>query len=186
MGHPTHFARNSHQRIKRIVTSTLLALLSAHLSAAYPASGDIGVNVYGLSYHLDQERARELQVDNQFNPGLGLHYIIHETSRSLWFAEAGAYRDSGQHVAKLVGPGYQYKLSRQWRLGGGLIYFNSKSYNRGRPFVAPVPLLTYQTGPLALNLTYFPKVAGFNAVATFGFYATFQLGHLSLHARADE
>lgn len=161
-----------------VINSFLLTLTSLP-SLTYAATGDIGLDLYGLSYHLDQKRAKELGVDNQFNPGLGVHYVMRENQRSLWFIEAGAYRDSGRHIAKLAGPGYQYKLTEQWRLGGGLIYFNSATYNRGRAFIAPVPLLTYQSGHTAFNLTFFPKLSGFNQVATFGAFVTIHLDNIN-------
>ena len=40
------------------------------------AANDFGVNVYGLSRHLNRTKARELHVDNEFNPGLGLRYRV--------------------------------------------------------------------------------------------------------------
>lgn len=48
------------------------SLLCAALALPLPALVDLGINLYGLSYHFDRSRARELGVDNGFNPGLGV------------------------------------------------------------------------------------------------------------------
>lgn len=50
----------------------LLGLPCAAL--AQPGEGELGVNLYGFSYHFERERARELGLDNEINPGLGLRY----------------------------------------------------------------------------------------------------------------
>jgi hypothetical protein len=84
--------------------------------------------------------------------------------------EAGFYRDSGSHVAKLAGLGYQIKLGERWRLGGALTAVHSQTYNDGRLFVAPIPILTYDMGPVKLNAIYVPRYGDYNQFAVFGFY----------------
>lgn len=174
---------NINQHASHATKGLLFAFAMSFLSVAHAATGDIGLDVYGLSYHLDQKLARQIGTDNQFNPGLGLHYVINESPQSIWLVQSGLYRDSGRHHAKIAGVAYEYKLTEQWRLGGGVVYFNSTTYNRGRAFIAPVPLLTYQLGPAALNLTFFPKVSGFNDIPTFAAYATIRLGRAKRHAQ---
>ena len=143
----------------------LFLLLGAPVSTS---AGEWAVNVYGLSYHRDRERARELGVDNEVNPGLAARY---EWSSGL-FAEAGAYRDSGRNTAKFAGAGYQWRLGTSWRAGGGLALFQSETYNEGSAFIAAVPIVSYDFGPVMLNAVFFPKVSDFNEVGAFGFYLT--------------
>lgn len=79
--------------------------LCAVLALPATALAVVGINLYGLSYHLDRRRARELKVDNEINPGLGLRYHVPHSERLQWIFDAGAYRDSGRNTALLAGAG---------------------------------------------------------------------------------
>jgi hypothetical protein len=109
-------------------------------------------------------------LDNELNLGLGLNYTVYEDSRGIGFVEAGFYKDSGSNLAKLAGAGYQFKLGRRWRLGGALLGLQSETYNQGSPFIAPLPILTYDFGRVKLNAIYVPRYGEYNAFAAFGFY----------------
>ncbi|HUF19926.1 MAG TPA: hypothetical protein VMP00_04155 [Burkholderiales bacterium] len=134
------------------------------------------LNVYGLAYHPDRETARRLQVDNEINPGLGLHYELTESPRGISFAEAGAYYDCGRNWAKFVGLGYQFKLGGRLRIGGAIAAMHSKTYNGGVGFVAMIPLITYDLGRIKLNAVHLPKFGDHNKVAAWGFYVSIPLG----------
>lgn len=136
----------------------------------------LDINVYGLAYHPDRETVHELGLDNEFNPGLALHYELRNTSRSITFAELGAYEDSGRSVAVFAGLGYQYKLGKHWRVGGALALMNSDTYNDGTSFVGLIPLVTYDAGRFKLNAVYFPKFGNYNEVEAFGFYVGIPFG----------
>ena len=118
----------------------------------------------------------ELGLDNEFNPGLALHYELRNTPRGITFAELGAYEDSGSSGAIFAGLGYQFKLGEHWRMGGALALMNSETYNDGTSFVGMVPVVTYDARRVKLNAVYFPKVANYNEVAAFGFYISIPLG----------
>lgn len=138
-------------------------------------AGDFGVNVYGASYHFERREARERNVDNEFNPGLGLRYRRRHDARFDWFAEAGAYRDSGRNTAVLAGAGAFWKPGGDasgWRLGGGLAFVHSDTYNRGRAFVAPFPVAAYEWRGVTLNVTYIPKVRRVNDISALGAWIT--------------
>jgi len=90
--------------------------------------------------------------------------------------EAGFYQDSGSRTAKIAGLGYQYKLGKRWRLGGAVLAIQSETYNDGDPFLAPIPILTYDLGPVKLNAIYVPRYGDYNAFAVFGFYFSLPLG----------
>jgi hypothetical protein len=119
---------------------------------------------------------RNAGLDNEFNPGLGLKYSVDDGTRGVGFVEAGFYRDSGSNTAKLAGVGYQFKLGERWRLGGALVALHSETYNHGDPFIAPLPILSYDMGVLALNAIYVPAYRAFNEFAVFGFYFSVPLG----------
>lgn len=136
----------------------------------------LDLNIYGLAYHPDRERVERDNLDNEVNPGLGLHYELRNTERSITFAEIGAYRDSGSNTATFLALGYQFKLGEHWRFGGAGAAMNSETYNHGVAFVGMFPLVTYDFGPVKVNAVYFPKVANYNEVAAFGFYVSIPLG----------
>ena len=100
---------------------------------------------------------------------------MHEDERGIQFVEAGFYRDSGSHIAKIAGMGYQYKFGQRWRLGGALLGVQSETYNAGSPFIAPVPIVTYDLGRVKLNAVYIPAYGDYNPFAVFGFYFSLPL-----------
>jgi hypothetical protein len=144
----------------------------AALALPLPAAADLGLNLYGLSYHFDRSQARAIGVDNEFNPGLGVRYRVPHSERLQWIFDAGAYRDSGRNTALLAGAGALWQVSEGWRLGGALTVLHSDTYNRGRTFVAPLPLAAYEFRSATLNFVYLPKVSDLNEVATLGVWAT--------------
>jgi hypothetical protein len=156
------------QRAKRAGVCSLLLLLLPLSSLA----GDFGVNLYGASYHFERSRAKQLGLDNEFNPGLGLRYRDRLNERFDWFVDAGAYRDSGRTNAVVAGPGILWKATDGLRLGGGLAYFHSGSYNEGRPFIAPIPVAAYEWRAVTLNITFFPRISGIVDVNTLGAWVT--------------
>jgi hypothetical protein len=120
-----------------------LAALLLLLPASAKAQQTLGVNLYGLSYHLDRERAREIGVDNEINPGLGVRYRVPHSERLQWIFDAGAYRDSGRNTALLAGAGALWRVSPGWRLGGALVVLDSDTYNEGKTFVAQMGIASF-------------------------------------------
>ncbi len=119
---------------------------------------------------------RRSHLDNEFNPGLGLRYEFHQDARGVAFVEAGFYQDPGRKLAKLAGPGYQFNVGDRWRFGVALPLIQSTTYNKGRAFVAPIPLLSYDLGPVKLNAVYAPRTEQ-NRFAVFGFYFSVPFAH---------
>jgi hypothetical protein len=148
------------------------AAFCALLALPTPALGEIGLNLYGLSYHFDRSRARELRVDNEINPGLGLRYRVPQSERLQWIFDVGAYRDSGRNTALVAGAGGLWHATHRLRLGAALALFDSDTYNRGKTALAPVPIAAYELDRAMLNFVYLPKVREVNEVATLGFWVT--------------
>ena len=111
----------------------------------------MGINLYGFSYHFERGRAKELGFDNEVNPGLGLRYRM-PRERFDAFLDAGGYRDSGRNSALFAGGGLFWKPTMGLRLGGALVLFHSDTYNRGDPFIAPVPLAAYEWRAVSVNV----------------------------------
>ena len=103
-------------------TASPLRMLCIIVLFALPASAqaDFGVNLYGLSYHLERDKARALGIDNQINPGVGIRYRIHQSPGFDWIFDAGFYRDSGRHTAKIAGAGLLWHATDHLRLGAAL------------------------------------------------------------------
>lgn len=89
------------------------------------------------------------------------------------FLDAGFYRDSGRNAALLAGGGVHWRATRSVRLGLALVVLNSKTYNDGNTFVAPLPVAAWDLGPAQLNVVYMPKVSTLNDINTFGFWLTY-------------
>ena len=135
--------------------------------------------MYGLAYHPDRETVHRLHLDNEVNPGLGLHYDFIDNKRGVTFAEVGAYQDSGSNLAKFAALGYQFKFGEHWKIGGALAVVHSVTYNNGVTFLGMFPLITYDAGPVKLNAVYFPKIGDLNEVAAYGFYISIPFGQFA-------
>lgn len=147
----------------------VFVLFSAFANLA-AAQGELGINVYGLSYHFERDEAKRLGYDSE-NPGLGARWRM--AGQDLdWFLDGGAYRDSGRNTAVYAGGGFLWKPTRRLRLGGALAAFHSNTYNRGDPFIAPVPIAAYEWRALTVNMMYSPRFGAVNDINTLGFWIT--------------
>jgi len=164
--------------MNRLLIALLLAPVPLLAFASPVFAGDIGVNVYGLSYHFERARAKERHVGNEFNPGLGARYRTALNGSFDGFADAGVYHDSGRNTAVVAGAGLFWKASEGLRLGGALAFFHSKTYNEGRAFVAPLPIAAYEWRYVTFNVAYAPRLGNINAVNVLDFWLTFFPGKI--------
>ena len=138
------------------------------------ARADLGVNVYGLSWHIDADKARAEGVDTWYNPGLGVRYRV-PGERFDYFFDAGAYRDSGRNTAILAGAAAHWRATQRARLGLALVLFNSKTYNSGNTFIAPLPVAAWEFDSVTVNMVWMPKWSEVNDINTLGFWLTYWL-----------
>jgi len=159
----------------RLCASSLCSAALLNLSPAI--ASDWGVNVYGLSYHWDREAAKKYDWNNEFNPGLGVRYQLGSWLKADTFVEGGVYRDSGRNTAVYGAAALLWPLdeAKRFNLGAALTAFNSDTYNKGDPFIAPLPLFALRFDKVVVNLPHFPEVKGFNKVNTTAMYFTFPL-----------
>jgi len=68
------------------------------------------------------------------------------------------YVDSFNTAATYIGIGGKYEVLSRLDLGMGISCFQSKSYNDGRPFLAPVPILSYRLNRITINMVFFPNI----------------------------
>ena len=50
------------------------------------ARADIGINLYGASYHFDRDKAKEIGLTNEFNPGLGVRW--RKARNEIWITSS--------------------------------------------------------------------------------------------------
>jgi hypothetical protein len=139
------------------------------------AHADLGLNLYGASYHFDRDKAKQLGLTHEFNPGLGVRYRQAQSETLDFFADAGFYSDSKANTAVLFGGGGLWHATEHVRLGGGFVLLKSDTYNGGNAFIAPVPVAAYEWRRVTLNMVYFPKWRDVNRTNQVGFWLTFWL-----------
>lgn len=163
-------------RTRRSLRGCIAGLIAGFTFNSATAS-DWGINVYGLSYHWDRETAKKYDWDNEFNPGLGVRYQLGSWLKADALVEGGVYRDSGRNTAVYGAAALLWPLdeAKHFNLGAALTAFHSDTYNKGDPFIAPLPLFALRFDKLVVNLTHFPEVKGFNKVHTTAMYFTFPL-----------
>jgi hypothetical protein len=149
---------------------SLITLLAVGPDPCF-AQGELGLNLYGLSYHFEREQAEDIGIDNEVNPGLGLRYRFAGEDFD-WFFDGGAYHDGGRNTAVYAGIGGFWKPTERLRLGGALAFFYSDTYHSGEPFIAPIPIAAYEWRAVTLNVFYAPKVTAINEINTIGFWLT--------------
>ena len=149
--------------------------LLALLICAPSARADLGINLYGASYHFDRDKAKQLGLTHEVNPGLGLPWRKAESETLDFFADIGFYSDSKANTAGLFGGGGFWHASEHVRLGGALVLLKSDTYNRGNAFVAPVPVAAYEWRRISLNMVYLPKWRDLDRTNQVGFWLTLWL-----------
>jgi hypothetical protein len=142
---------------------------------ASPAHADLGIDLFGASYHFDRDKAKEMGLTHEFNPGLGVRWRKPYTEHWDLFADAGSYRDSKANTAGFLGGGGLWHATEHVRLGGGLVALKSPTYNQNAGFVAPAPVVAYEGQRVTLNMVYFPKWRETNRTNQVGFWLTFWL-----------
>lgn len=141
------------------------------------SAGEIGINVYGLSYHPNRKDSRGKAL-NELNPGLGLNYIIYEKPRNIFQFDAGIFKNSGRETAKYIGAAYRYKFGRGFSGGGEFVYFHSSTYNNGDATFGVFPMASYRRNPFSFTLLYLPRYKNINRNTAFGLYGTIHLGKI--------
>lgn len=146
-----------------------LALASSNIEA-----GELGINIYGVSYHFDRQ-THDGVTFNEFNPGLGLNYIFQDHHYFNLAFEAGLYKDSVRNPARFAGVNFRYKLYKDFIKPGFILgLFRSDSVSDDWIFVV-IPGLTSRYQSVSFNLVYIPEFDGINAYDSIGFYLTIHL-----------
>ncbi len=152
-----------------------LVLVFVQLPMQQSNAGEIGVNIFGISYHPDGEDSEGNKL-NGWNPGVGLNWIVRETPRSIFHLEGGLYTDSRKDLSEYVAGGYRFKIVEAVSIGAGVFLVHSSAYNGGRPVVAPLPMLCVRNKKVSGTIIYAPRYKDVNRNSVYAFYATFYFG----------
>lgn len=147
--------------MRRPALTVLAAFILAALGESHAVAGELGIDLYGLSYHYEGTScwgcADGHETYRQVNPGVGMRLALFENRRHAIAAIGGAYSDSMWYTSYYAGFGYRLKLVPGERsylavgLDGG--YFNSKTWDH--PWVA-APVMTIRYKAVAVNTMWLP------------------------------
>lgn len=152
----------------------LMLLVGGVCFTSLLSADEIGINIYGLSYHPDRKDSSG-RTFNEFNPGVGLNYIALEKSRGIFQLDAAIFKNSGGKATQYIGAGYRYKIGRGFSAGGEFVYFHSSTYNNGDGALGMIPLVAYRRNLFSFNFMYLPKYKNINRNSAFGLYGTIHL-----------
>lgn len=169
--------------LSRVLRATAIAVLAISCGRAVGAEtaaedsgrgrGGLALAVFGLSLHTDRSESH-----NEVNPGLGLRYsFAPPDSRWEAFGESSFYYDSNREWAKYVAGGAAYRLADSWKAGAALAWVQSPGYNKGKPFLAIVPSLGYQSRRFTVNAVLLPSEHASSKIAGLAFYLTVPIAH---------
>lgn len=150
----------------------LLFLIPFFTSPA--GAADLGINLYGFSYHPDRVDRRGRSF-HEFNPGAGFHMMFRETKRTILDSDFGVYSNSRAKLTTYGSAGFKFKITGGLSAGGAAAFVYSSGYNDGKPFPALLPIVSYRYRGLAMNFLYLPEFRDVNQNDALAFYATFYL-----------
>jgi hypothetical protein len=138
--------------------SFFLTFIIFFLKYANLFAGEIGVDLYGISYHYDKdmyfnkdERSRKHL--EEINPGIGIRYNFFENDYLIFGIITGIYDNSEEVLTKYLGLSNKVKIYKGLSCGIDFAFFDTKSYDQ-RFF--PVPTITFRYKQIALNFVWMP------------------------------
>jgi len=119
--------------------------------------------VNGKAWHLEKPAGTDY---NEKNWGAGVQYDFKMTdSKWIPFVTASGFKDSNKNPSYYAGGGALRRFSfgeekSSVHLDAGVVAFlmTRKDYKDGKPFPGVLPVVSFGTDRVALNITYIPKV----------------------------
>jgi len=160
----------------RLCLGLALLILTADTAAvrAFDYSR-LGLNLYGLSYHLDR-RDQDGGRFNEFNPGGGATFTFHERGKSHYSVEGGIFVDSYRKRATYLVLGYEYDLFKPVGIGMVLGVYDSRAVSPDGPVVAAAPFAAIHYRRFCLRVVHLPEFPGINPYPSFASYLIIALG----------
>ena len=141
----------------------LMALLVSALATSPVSADQWSLLLNGKAIHLEKPAGTDY---NERNWGAGVEYEFKLTD-SNWrpFLTASGFKDSNKNPSYYAGGGFLYRFAfgtdkDSLHLDAGLVAFamTRKGYKNGNPFLGVLPVISFGTDRVALNVTYIPKV----------------------------
>jgi hypothetical protein len=142
---------------------TIIATALAALATAPAQADQWSLLINGKAIHLDEPAGSDL---NEENWGAGVQYDFNMT-KGKWvpFITASGFSDSNRNPSYYAGGGTVRRFSfgkekNSLHLDAGLVAFLMvrKDYKGGDPFPGVLPVVSFGTDRVAVNITYIPKV----------------------------
>lgn len=153
-------------------TALILILCLSPLVSSPLRAGELGLNLYGLSYHFDRKTVEGISF-NEFNQGFGFNYQFVNIRRLDFSLEASLYKDSLNHTARYISLNVKYRVFTEVvKLGVLIAAYRSESVSEAW-IPAVIPVLTFQYRDIGFNFVYIPEFPNINAYDSIGFYITF-------------
>lgn len=151
---------------------SIFILLAFSVLVAAPAQADQwSLLINGKAVHLDDPGDDV----NESNWGAGVQYDFDMTA-GQWvpFINASGFRDSNDNPTYYVGGGtarrfFLGKEKGSLHLDAGVVAFlmTREDYNDGDPFPAVLPMISFGTNRISLNVTYAPEVGPIDVAVLF-------------------
>jgi hypothetical protein len=141
----------------------VIASVFAALNAAPVQADQWSLLVNGKAWHLEKPAGTNY---NEQNWGAGVQYDFKMTdSKWIPFVTASGFKDSNKNPSYYAGGGALRRFSfgeekTSVHLDAGVVAFvmTRKDYKDGKPFPGLLPVVSFGTDRVALNITYIPKV----------------------------
>ena len=151
----------------------LTALICTVTATNNCSAAELGLNLYGLSYHIDRRDVNGYRF-NERNPGVGVQFVFAQVRSSQYYVEAAILEDSYKRTAKYATFGYAYRIVGGLSIGALCGIYDSRSVSESAALVA-APLISYRYHELKLHLVHLPEFPGINPYPSFALYATIYL-----------
>lgn len=150
----------------RSIPRTILKFMAPLIMAfgAAPVCADQwSLLLNGKAIHLEKPAGTDY---NEENWGAGVQYDFTRTdSKWIPFLTASGFKDSNKNPSYYAGGGIMRRYAfgpdkNSLHVDVGLVAFamTRKDYQHGNPFLGVLPVISFGTDRVALNLTYIPKV----------------------------
>ncbi len=133
-----------------VCAACLPGVVRAEDAAPPPQDGAIWVNLGGFSHHMDQDKGY-----NENNVGMGVEYQLRPRVALM----AGAFNNSLSRTTAYAAANWLPLSLGGWKLGAALGVMNGyPGIARGGPFLAALPMATYEGTRFGVNLGVIPTL----------------------------
>jgi len=139
------------------------------------ATTSLIVNGYSRHFHVDDKYAHTTLNEKNYGLGLEFDYEQSPNDKLRYVNNLGWYKDSLNSTAYYAGGAAFYDVvgnkDLRFSVGGEITGFYSENYNKGKPFIALVPVANLGNSNYSVNFVLIPRFSQFmeSGVAFFQF-----------------